>query len=277
MLRCFECNSEFLTLAALTQHLRRIHVLTQEAYYLRHALKGEIPVCACGCGKIVSRFYNLKVGYPSFVFGHQNLEQKIERVVYPLFDDVLLKCDLCSESFCYEKHLDNHLQVVHGSSTLEQFVLKNHGGKHPTCGCGCGEKLTFYGLANGFASTYIKGHSPNPVLTKESHAKGSATRKHRFKEGMYKVWNDGLTKETDERILRSAEKARKTRTERYTSGLIVPWQRGKSKETDDRVLRISKTKERMFKEGNLRVWNKGLTKETSEKLAIISRKNTTKA
>jgi len=55
-----------------------------------------------------------------------------------------------------------------------------------------------------------------------------------------------------------------------------PWNYGLTKETDDRVLKYSidcsETKIHMYKEGEMTPWNKGLTKETDKRVEIGSKK-----
>lgn len=74
-----------------------------------------------------------------------------------------------------------------------------------------------------------------PLDLSEARARSWLTRR----ENGNVVWNKGLTKETDERIAKYAEKC--------------GWCKGLTKETDPRVAK--------------RVWNTGLTKETDSRIA----------
>lgn len=67
-----------------------------------------------------------------------------------------------------------------------------------------------------------------------------------------KAWNEGLTKETDERVLK------------YTISKI-----GKPRKLATR-LKISNTRKENFKKGKIKVWNKDLTKETDVRLKKLS-------
>lgn len=60
------------------------------------------------------------------------------------------------------------------------------------------------------------------------------------------VWNKGLTKDTDERVLKGAEKISEKRKKMFEEGLIVSWNEGLTKKSDERVLLNSiKTKKSM--------------------------------
>ena len=80
----------------------------------------------------------------------------------------------------------------------------------PFCACGCGGRVAKLG------NKYIKGH----------HMRGK------------KIWNKGLTKETDERVKKQGE----TYKERYANGEIDEiWSKGKTKEDDPRLMQLSES------------------------------------
>ena len=101
----------------------------------------------------------------------------------------------------------------------------------------------------------------------------------------YDVWNKGLTKETDDRIKKQAEnlkghivtKETRKKMKEAKKGYI-PWMKGK-KHTEKSKKKESKTKKRLFREGNLKPWNKEIkgystswkgkhhTKKTKRKLS----------
>jgi len=54
------------------------------------------------------------------------------------------------------------------------------------------------------------------------------------------AWNDDLTKETDDRVKKSAQTLSKTRKELFKKGKLKNWITGLTKNTDKRVMNISK-------------------------------------
>jgi len=120
--------------------------------------------------------------------------------------------------------------------------------------------------------------------------------KHKHNSENHVAWNRGLTKETDNRVKKCAERAKEAkRYKTYTS-----WSKGLTKETDSRIRKVAKMKEgkkvsdetkrkisetlkgriiprdivekisnthkNNFRIGIISPWNKGLTKENNESL-----------
>lgn len=85
-------------------------------------------------------------------------------------------------------------------------------------------------------------------------------------DGIIKVWNKGLTKETDERVRNNAERVH----ESYLTGKSVQWEKGLTKETDERIRKqseqISKTCLQKSKQGT---WHKSLAKNMHYKYKDI--------
>lgn len=272
MLRCKECDAEFGTSGKLTQHIRRVHDMTAETYYRKYALDNIEPICSCGCGQSVTRFYDLKVGFSSAIFGHQNLPKLVVRKIVPVIDvnEATITCSLCGDKFAYEARFNKHLNKIHTVTIDNHYVNINMSGTYPTCGCGCGEKLKFYGWFKGFQTKFVKNHN-HPVQNVESIQKGIATRKEGFAEGRYKVWNGGLTKENDARIVQMSERARTTKRVGYASGRLIPWQKGKTKTTSEGIVRSVEARRRRFEAGEYVPWNSGMTKTSSPRLAAIGK------
>lgn len=82
--------------------------------------------------------------------------------------------------------------------------------------------------------------------------------------GSKPAWNKGLTKETDERVLKISNKT----IENHKNGQ-KNWNEGLTRDTDIRLLnlgkKISKTKKKKVEEGHVQ-WSKGLTKETDNRI-----------
>lgn len=81
-----------------------------------------------------------------------------------------------------------------------EYVLND---EIPTCKCGCGEVPTYKGFTKGY-NEWMRGHiarvENNWGHNKQAIQNSAQTRREQFKNGERKVWNDGLTKETDERV-----------------------------------------------------------------------------
>ncbi len=58
--------------------------------------------------------------------------------------------------------------------------------------------------------------------------------------------------------------------ERFSSGQLSPWLKGLSKETDKRVARYAERQRGKFASGERRPWAEGLTKETDERVASMA-------
>ncbi len=85
------------------------------------------------------------------------------------------------------------------------------------CKCGCGQIVKK-------GNTFIRGHN-----FKLFHYSNGG-----FKKGGI-PWNKGLTKETDNRVLKYTKNRSKTMKELYLEGKISPWNKGLTKETDERL------------------------------------------
>lgn len=127
----------------------------------------------------------------------------------------------------------------------------------------------------------------NPMKNLEARQKMIKTKKRLFAEGKIQSWNEGLTKETDERMRKSAINGGKTRKRLFAEGkLINPMQdkphskatklkisilhKGKhfSPETEfkkgishpksiEARKKLSITRKQLYKEGKLKNWNTG--------------------
>ena len=78
------------------------------------------------------------------------------------------------------------------------------------------------------------------------------------------AWNNGLTKETNEGIMRNSESLKKG----YKEGKIKNWNSGLTKETDKRVKKNAKNIKLSYK--GRKTWCEGLTKETDKRLMKMS-------
>lgn len=187
-----------------------------------------------------------------------------------------LKCPKCDADFGQESRFRDHLTDTHGIDDYESlYVQLELLGLKPTCGCGCGESLPWIGWKKGYTSKYLRGHNASVdsiYLNKERQKEFVAKRVEGYKSGRNKVWNKGLSKETDERIRSSAENISKSLNKGYLSGSIIDWHTTDPKKAEEANRKASQTKRQKFADGDLVPWNKGLTKQTSSIMLEISKK-----
>lgn len=182
-------------------------------------------------------------------------------------------CPYCDYNHSYSTKFDKHLQSVHGKTIEEAYIETRLSGVLPICGCGCGEKTKWYGWEQGYTK-FVRGHNAvienafsDPAVAKANAEK----RKEGYRSGKYKVWNDGKTAESDERIKEMAEKTSKTHAKKVEEGTFQSWQHTLSQdEVGEWKDKISNTKKELYSSGALTSWNHGLTKELDERLAKVS-------
>ncbi|PCI28121.1 hypothetical protein COB55_04395 [Candidatus Wolfebacteria bacterium] len=117
-------------------------------------------------------------------------------------------CPECTKGFGDYVSLRKHRSKTHKVSSEQTYIEFKLNGEIPLCKCGCGEKVKFLGDESGFRD-YKVGHvsrvegknnwGNNPNFD-EIKKKSAETQKKMYESGELKVWNDGLTKETDERV-----------------------------------------------------------------------------
>jgi very-short-patch-repair endonuclease len=115
-------------------------------------------------------------------------------------------CPRCSAEFNSYNSLAKHTNTKYKLSG-ENLYREYHGiTEIVTCKCGCGTP-TKWRIDRGYGK-YANGHNSrgkNNVMFGKTHSREardniSSKRKSRFADGTLKVWCDGLTKETDERL-----------------------------------------------------------------------------
>lgn len=159
-----------------------------------------------------------------------------------------LRCPKCNFDAKNMTSLGTHVAMKHGISGENLYCILNSISQKPTCKCGCGVFVTYVSLTKGY-KTFVKGHTSqdvaklrgkaiskafldNPELhgskTDENFGKKvSETRKELVLSKSlhpsenFGKWNLGLTKETDIRIAKSAEKTSKTKLEFMTQRLSL--------------------------------------------------------
>lgn len=128
----------------------------------------------------------------------------------------MFECKICNKKFVEYTVLRKHCSrthKIHSSQTCVDYLLN---GVHPVCKCGCGERTKWHCKNKGEIkfNPYINGHN-NRVYNnwghnKEAQIKSAETRRKQYASGERVVWCKGLTKETDDRIKKLADKSKKT-------------------------------------------------------------------
>jgi hypothetical protein len=69
--KCKLCNEEFNCYDSLRRHTGRTHKINSTTFYVNFNLKGEWPMCKCGCGQKVKWSHQLK-SFRQYQAGHQS-------------------------------------------------------------------------------------------------------------------------------------------------------------------------------------------------------------
>lgn len=126
---------------------------------------------------------------------------------------IIYQCPICS--YCDEKllSLSVHFRGQYHKTSKELYILLFCNGVEPTCACGCGNKVKFHSIAVGF-SQFCPGHQSrvnnNWGHNKKCLLKSQEVRRQMHKNHEIKIWNKGLTKETDERLAEYGRKGSET-------------------------------------------------------------------
>lgn len=112
-------------------------------------------------------------------------------------------CKRCGKNFQSYHALRKHVGRIHKIHSTEFYVEFHLNNTWPLCKCGCGQKVKwdaknkrFRELVHGHYSRIHNnwGHNQKAI---DASAK---TRREQYANGERKVWNEGLTLETDERV-----------------------------------------------------------------------------
>jgi len=124
----------------------------------------------------------------------------------------MIKCEIDNKEFKNGGVLARYLKSKYSLTYKEyyhKYILKLD--EIPKCKCGCGKEIPW---SNVGYREYVKGHysrihnnwGHNPKAIEKS----SETRRRQYANGQRKVWNYGLTKEMDERVMKNIEKSTNT-------------------------------------------------------------------
>jgi len=122
------------------------------------------------------------------------------------------QCPYCENTYDSYNGLAKHTSRTHKIPKEELAIKVFHNDEVPKCKCGCGNPLNYMPKLkdSGYYGSYLRGHiariKNNWGHNQTAIDKSSKTRREQFKNGERKVWNDGLTKDTDNRILEYSNK-----------------------------------------------------------------------
>jgi hypothetical protein len=115
----------------------------------------------------------------------------------------MYKCKQCEKEFEEYGTLALHRGRIHKIMSEQTYIDYKLNGKHPICKCGCKNKTKWSYTLKGFRD-YCQGHQSrvknNWGHNNKAINNSSKTRREQYASGDRKVWNDGLTKETDCRV-----------------------------------------------------------------------------
>ena len=126
------------------------------------------------------------------------------------------KCPYCGNEYNNYTSLGKHTSRTHKIKKEQLALDMFHNGINPKCKCGCGEPLNYMARFKdtGYYGSYLRGHisriKNNWGHNQSAIDNSTETRRTRFETGEIKVWNDGLTKETDNRVLENTKKSKKS-------------------------------------------------------------------
>jgi hypothetical protein len=148
----------------------------------------------------------------------------------------MVKCKLCSKELENNKGLSYHVSQVHNKKFCDYLVEVELDGKWPTCACGCGENVNFFGgkFAKHVGSHGIVGLKRaeetrrkiseiqrGKKLTEEHKNKISTGVKQRFDSDISLRQKIKSSLTGKKKSIEHCEKISKTRKERLSSGEMI--------------------------------------------------------
>lgn len=187
-----------------------------------------------------------------------------------------IKCPKCDEIFAQEIKFTYHLTSVHDISDIETFYNEVFlDGEKQTCSCSldCESIIPWAGWKKGYTTKYVRGHNArvDSVYKNPERQIEFAKKRHEgHSSGRYKVWNKGLSKQTDERVKIQSEHISSSLNAGYSSGKLIDWRIGNEEKALSVAKKCSETKLQMYADGLIKPWNKGKTKFDDNRLEKLS-------
>lgn len=149
----------------------------------------------------------------------------------------MVTCKICLKELENNKGLSYHASQVHNKKFCDYLVEFEYGGKWPTCECGCGQKVNFFG---GKFAKHVGSHGIiGSKRTEETRKKISKVQRGRK-----------LTKSHIDNIknsLKNRFNLDEDLKKRISNSLLG------RKKTDDHKKNISKTRKKMFESGDIKI------------------------
>lgn len=241
---CLECGHRG---AKLYRHIESAHGMTTTTYTQKHGVDALLRCSAAKAKQNAARASRLETTLRSWqetkdvVCGSCGNTHLVGKQMGRLHD---LRCLACKKVGSTEDLLSIWMSKMEG---VDYVVCRDCGHR--------AENLTSH--VTHLHPDYRKRHPDAPLVAVDSAVRDKSALKGRLVPVETRIkmsenagrWNAGLTKETDERIARSAEKMRGK----------VPWNRDLTKETDPRIA-VAAEKLRAYV-GEHRTWNNGLKAE----------------
>jgi len=182
----------------------------------------------------------------------------------------VVKCPLCN-SFESKRltSFEVHLQEIHQITTQELWNRLNEG--PIKCACGCGQHTKWNGWWKGY-SKVINGHNGSIYKMMDSKSASEIAKKRSESLKGKQSWAKGLTKQTDGRIKERAGATSQGRKAAFNEGRIKVWNEGLTAESDSRIATLKTNLKNRFSTGELVPWAKGLSKDTDERIQTIAQK-----
>lgn len=148
----------------------------------------------------------------------------------------MVTCAICSKELENNKGLSYHVSQVHGTKFCDYLVESEHGGVWPTCSCGCGERVNFFGGkftknvgSHGVIGTKRSEETRRKISEMQRGRKLSEEHKNKIGLGVKQRFDsdDSLSEKIKtsltgkKKSIKHRENISKTRKERLSSGEIV--------------------------------------------------------
>lgn len=187
------------------------------------------------------------------------------------FKFYIYTCPHCGHQTQQPNKFSEHLNSTHSIDDLEQeFITHCLNGVEPLCKCGCGKRVTWYGWKQGYSSVYLKGHNAETSMCSDVGKKNAVASRIKFYSEGGKVWNDGLTKETDQRVEKMSEKISTGLLNYYS--VNPSWKAGLTAENSPVIAKFRDKILHQYHEEGRQPWNKGLSKHTDSRILEIGEK-----
>jgi hypothetical protein len=122
-------------------------------------------------------------------------------------------CKHCNTEFKTLDQLRRHTGRIHKINAQQLYNEVVLNSNIPKCKCGCGETTSFISFTHGYKE-WIRGHisriENNWGHNQTAIDNSSKTRREQFNNGERTVWNVGLNKETDTRVMKNGQNTSKS-------------------------------------------------------------------